>query len=86
MGEVDGGIRGKGGVSFLWYGVGVVEGGEVGDSDVGGLVEFKKWGLGVRDGVRVCEWGEEVVGLYEKVEEEGGRVGFDMEGVVIKVK
>ncbi len=46
---------------------------------------FKKWGLPVSDRVTLCESAEEVLAFYHKVEEDRPTLGFDIDGVVIKV-
>ena len=49
------------------------------------LLQFKKWGLPVSDRVTLCESAEEVLAFYHKVEEDRPTLGFDIDGVVIKV-
>lgn len=46
---------------------------------------LKKWGLPVSDRVTLCESAEEVLAFYHKVEEDRPTLGFDIDGVVIKV-
>lgn len=68
---------------FFCYGVGVLEGGELPDTHLGRLLQFKKWGLPVSDRVRFCDSAEQVLAFYHKVEEDRPTLGFDIDGVVI---
>ncbi|MBW6351743.1 NAD-dependent DNA ligase LigA, partial [Pseudomonas aeruginosa] len=49
------------------------------------LLQFKAWGLPGSDRVTLCHPPEEVLTYYRKVEEERPHLGFDIDGVVIKV-
>lgn len=51
----------------------------------GRLLQFKEWGLPVSDRVKLCDSPEEVLAYYHKVEEDRPMLGFDIDGVVIKV-
>ncbi len=55
------------------------------DTHLGRLMQFKEWGLPVSDRVTLCESAEEVLAFYRKVEEDRPTLGFDIDGVVIKV-
>jgi DNA ligase (NAD+) len=49
------------------------------------LQQFKFWGLPVSERVKLCHTPEEVLTYYRKVEEDRPKLGFDIDGVVIKV-
>ena len=83
--QLDPRITAKRPLTFFCYGVGVLEGGELPDTHLGRLLQFKKWGLPVSDRVTLCESAEEVLAFYHKVEEDRPTLGFDIDGVVIKV-
>ena len=83
--QLDPRITAKRPLTFFCYGVGVLEGGELPDTHLGRLLQFKKWGLPVSDRVTLCESAEEVLAFYHKVEEDRPTLGFDIDGVVIKI-
>ena len=83
--QLDPRITAKRPLTFFCYGVGILEGGELPNTHLGRLLQFKKWGLPVSDRVTLCESAEEVLAFYHKVEEDRPTLGFDIDGVVIKV-
>lgn len=78
-------ITAKRPLTFFCYGVGVLEGGELPRSHSARLQQFKFWGLPVSERVKLCHSPEEVLTYYRKVEEDRPNLGFDIDGVVIKV-
>lgn len=83
--QLDPRITAKRPLTFFCYGVGVLEGGELPASHSGRLQQFKLWGLPVSDRVKLCHSPEEVLTYYRQVEEDRPHLGFDIDGVVIKV-
>ena len=83
--QLDPRITAKRPLTFFCYGVGALTGGELPESHSGRLQQFKAWGLPVSDRVKLCHTPEEVLTYYRKVEEERPNLGFDIDGVVIKV-
>ncbi|ACZ78175.1 NAD-dependent DNA ligase LigA [Dickeya zeae] len=72
-------------LTFLCYGVGLVEGGTLPDTHWQRLMQFRDWGLPVSDRIRLCTGSEAVLNFYRQVEQERETLGFDIDGVVIKV-
>ncbi|MEI7346943.1 NAD-dependent DNA ligase LigA [Dickeya chrysanthemi] len=72
-------------LTFLCYGVGLVEGGALPDTHWLRLMQFRDWGLPVSDRIRLCTGSDAVLDFYRQVEQERGALGFDIDGVVIKV-
>ncbi|MEQ4510781.1 NAD-dependent DNA ligase LigA [Dickeya zeae] len=72
-------------LTFLCYGVGLVEGGTLPDTHWQRLMQFRDWGLPVSDRIRLCTGSEAVLDFYRQVEQERETLGFDIDGVVIKV-
>lgn len=72
-------------LTFFCYGVGLLEGGELPRSHLARLQQFKAWGLPVSDRVRLCTGSEEVLAFYRQVEAERPLLGFDIDGVVVKI-
>ncbi|MEF3089833.1 NAD-dependent DNA ligase LigA [Raoultella scottii] len=83
--QLDSRITAKRPLTFFCYGVGTLEGGELPASHSGRLQQFKAWGLPVSERVKLCRTPEEVLTYYRKVEEDRPTLGFDIDGVVIKV-
>jgi len=83
--QLDPRITAKRPLTFFCYGVGLLEGGELPASHHGRLQQFKEWGLPVSDRIRLCNTAEEVLAFYHQVEADRPTLGFDIDGVVIKV-
>lgn len=72
-------------LTFFCYGVGLLEGGEMPRSHMARLQQLKAWGLPVSDRIRLCHTADEVLAFYRQVEQDRATLGFDIDGVVIKV-
>lgn len=83
--QLDPRITAKRPLTFFCYGVGLLEGGELPASHMARLQQFKDWGLPVSDRIRLCNTPEEVLAFYHQVEADRPTLGFDIDGVVIKV-
>ena len=83
--QLDPRITAKRPLTFFCYGVGVLEGGELPRSHWARLMQFRDWGLPVSDRIRLCTGSEEVLAFYRHIEEIRSTLGFDIDGVVIKV-
>lgn len=83
--QLDPRITAKRPLTFFCYGVGILEGGELPDTHLGRLLQFKSVGLPVSNRVQLCDSPEAVLAFYHKVEEDRPTLGFDIDGVVIKV-
>ncbi|NHB93293.1 NAD-dependent DNA ligase LigA [Photorhabdus cinerea] len=83
--QLDPRITAKRPLSFFCYGVGVLEGGELPASHYERLIQFKKWGLPVSDKVEICSNSQQVIDFYHDIENQRSTLGFDIDGVVVKV-
>ncbi len=83
--QLDPRITAKRPLTFFCYGVGLLEGGELPASHIERLQRFKSWGLPVSERVRLCTGADEVLAFYHQVEQDRPSLGFDIDGVVIKV-
>jgi len=83
--QLDPRITAKRPLTFFCYGVGILEGGELPRSHFERLQQFKRWGLPVSDRIRICDTPQAVLDFYHKVAEDRPQLGFDIDGVVIKV-
>ncbi|EXU74791.1 NAD-dependent DNA ligase LigA [Erwinia mallotivora] len=72
-------------LTFLCYGTGLREGGEMPGSHLARLQQLRDWGLPVSDRICLCRSPAEVLAFYRRIEEERAALGFDIDGVVIKV-
>ncbi len=83
--QLDPKITEKRPLTFCCYGIGVSEGGELADTHWQRLQQLKRWGLPVNNHVRVCDTPESVLAFYHSIGEQRPELGFDIDGVVIKV-
>lgn len=83
--QLDPRITAKRPLAFFCYGVGLLDGGELPRSHIQRLMQFKAWGLPVSDRVKLCTGSEQVIAFYRQVEQDRANLGFDIDGVVIKV-
>ncbi|MEK9499353.1 NAD-dependent DNA ligase LigA [Photorhabdus sp. P32] len=83
--QLDPRITAKRPLAFFCYGVGVLEGGELPASHYERLIQFKKWGLPVSDKVKVCTDSQQVIDFYHDIVDQRSALGFDIDGVVVKV-
>ncbi|MBT0727683.1 NAD-dependent DNA ligase LigA [Rosenbergiella australiborealis] len=72
-------------LSFYCYGVGVHEGGALAQTHFDRLKQLRDWGLPMEPHVTVCDSAQAVVDFYHHVIEQRTQLGFDIDGVVIKV-
>lgn len=83
--QLDPRITAKRPLTFFCYGFGLLEGGEMPASHWQRLQQFKAWGLPVTDRIRLAHSADEVLAFYRQVEQDRPSLGFDIDGVVIKV-
>lgn len=83
--QLDPSIAARRPLTFFCYGAGLVEGGELPHSHIARLQQFRQWGLPVSDRVKLCQDAEEVLDFYRQTEKERETLGFDIDGVVVKV-
>ncbi|CNK26101.1 NAD-dependent DNA ligase LigA [Yersinia enterocolitica] len=83
--QLDPRITAKRRLAFFCYGVGLLDGGELPRSHIQRLMQFKAWGLPVSHRVKLCTGSEQVIAFYRQVEQDRAGLGFDIDGVVIKV-
>ncbi|MBF7995813.1 NAD-dependent DNA ligase LigA [Rahnella laticis] len=83
--QLDPRITAKRPLTFFCYGVGLLEGGELPRSHYDRLQQLKAWGLPVSDRVRLCTGSDDVLAFYRQVEADRPSLGFDIDGVVVKI-
>ncbi len=83
--QLDPRITAKRPLTFFCYGVGLLDGGELPRSHIQRLMQFKAWGLPVSNRVKLCTGSDQVIAFYRQVEQDRASLGFDIDGVVIKV-
>ncbi len=83
--QLDPRITAKRPLTFYCYGVGLLEGGTLPGSHYQRLMTFRSWGLPVSDRVTLCTGSENVLAFYHQVERDRPSLGFDIDGVVLKV-
>ncbi|MDC9612424.1 NAD-dependent DNA ligase LigA [Xenorhabdus khoisanae] len=83
--QLDPRITAKRPLTFYCYGIGVLEGGELPASHYERLMQFKNWGLPVSNKIKVCQGPQQVMDFYHGIEKQRPTLGFDIDGVVVKV-
>lgn len=83
--QLDPRITAKRPLMFYCYGVGVISGGDLPSSHWQRLMKFKQWGLPVSDRIKLCTGSQQVLDFYHQVQKDRPGLGFDIDGVVIKV-
>lgn len=83
--QLDPRITAKRPLTFFCYGAGLLDGGELPRSHLQRLMQFKAWGLPVSNRVKLCTGSDQVIAFYRQVEQDRASLGFDIDGVVIKV-
>ena len=83
--QLDPSITAKRPLTFYCYGVGLLEGGELPGSHWERLQLFKSWGVPVSNRIERCTGSAQVLDFYRRIQAERPSLGFDIDGVVIKV-
>ena len=83
--QLDPKITAKRSLSFYCYGVGINEGTTLPDNHYDRLMQFKAWGLPVSDKVQIRQGAQEALAYFHEIGEQRMSLGFDIDGVVIKV-
>ncbi|VAX76937.1 DNA ligase [Serratia symbiotica] len=72
-------------LTFCSYGAGLLNGGEKPRTQFGMLMQFREWGLPVNNASRCCTGIDEVLAFYLQVEKNRAQLGFDIDGIVVKI-
>ena len=83
--QLDAKITAKRPLSFFCYGVGINEGTTLPDNHYDRLMQFKAWGLPVSNKVQIRQGAQEALAYFHEIGEQRMSLGFDIDGVVIKV-
>ena len=83
--QLDAKITAKRPLSFFCYGVGINEGTTLPDNHYDRLMQFKAWGLPVSNKVQIRQGALEAIAYFNEIGEQRMSLGFDIDGVVIKV-
>lgn len=83
--QLDANITAKRPLSFLCYGIGVVSGSELADTHYDRLMQLKSWGLPVSHKVECRKGADSAIAYYQEIKQIRDQLGFDIDGVVIKV-
>ncbi|UDG81152.1 DNA ligase [Candidatus Hartigia pinicola] len=72
-------------LSFYCYGIGIIEDNTLPKTHYERLMKIKNWGLPVSKYVEICTGHQAVLDFYHKIEQIRPTLGFDIDGIVIKV-
>ncbi|BAH82973.1 NAD-dependent DNA ligase LigA [Candidatus Ishikawella capsulata] len=84
--QLDPSVAAKRPLNFFCYSAGFIEGySKLPNSHWKQLQLFKSWGLPIHENISVVNNIEEVFSFYDKIKQERINLGFDIDGIVIKV-
>lgn len=83
--QLDPRITAKRPLAFFCHSVGLLSGGLLPQSHMQCLLRFKNWGLPVNDHTKLCISSDQVIAFYRQIEQQRDSLGFDIDGLVIKV-
>ncbi|WP_213989875.1 NAD-dependent DNA ligase LigA [Sodalis sp. dw_96] len=83
--QLDPSITAKRPLTFFCYGVGLLEEGELPGRHWERLQLFKSWGVPVSERIERCTGSGQVLDFYRRIQAQRPSLGFDIDGVVIKV-
>lgn len=83
--QLDPRVTAKRSLSFYCYGVGIFEGASLPNSHYGRLMQFKHWGIPVSEHVKIVTGVDAVLDYFHNIENQRMSLGFDIDGVVIKI-
>ncbi|UVK77937.1 MAG: DNA ligase [Sodalis sp. Fse] len=83
--QLDTTITAKRPLTFFCYGIGLLEGKQLPNSHWARLQKLKSWGIPVNDRIRLCTGSEQVLEYYRQIHEMRPSLGFDIDGIVVKV-
>lgn len=72
-------------LSFYCYGIGVHQGGELATTHLQRLMQLRDWGLPMAPHVTLCQSADQVLAFYHQINQQRDNLGFDIDGVVIKI-
>ncbi|VFP87981.1 NAD-dependent DNA ligase LigA [Candidatus Erwinia haradaeae] len=72
-------------LSFICYGLGLVEGGKVSTSHIECLQQFQNWGLPVSEYTRLCFTTNEILKYYHQIQVSRPLLDYEIDGIVIKI-
>lgn len=83
--QLDPRVTAKRSLSFYCYGVGIFEGAPLPKTHYGRLMQFKHWGIPVSEHVKIVTGVDAVLDYFHNIENQRMSLGFDIDGVVIKI-
>lgn len=83
--QLDPRVTAKRSLSFYCYGVGIFEGASLPNTHYGRLMQFKHWGIPVSEHVKIVTGVDAVLDYFHNIENQRMSLGFDIDGVVIKI-
>ncbi|KHO35972.1 NAD-dependent DNA ligase LigA [Enterobacter sp. FB] len=72
-------------LTFKCYGTGLVEDANMADTHIERLEQLHSWGLPISKATKLCNGPYKVIEFYKNIEAERSTLGFDIDGLVVKV-
>jgi len=82
--QLDANITARRPLKIFFYGAGVIEG-KTFETHWEMLGQFKRWGLRINSEIRLCRNLGEVLAYYHELQQRRDTVGYEIDGIVIKV-
>ncbi|MXP50856.1 NAD-dependent DNA ligase LigA [Pantoea sp. SoEX] len=83
--QLDPNVTANRSLSFFCYGLGVVKEGNLSSSHIKNLQQLRKWGLPISDYTKIVHDINDAIIFYEEIKKNRYNLGFDIDGIVIKV-
>ncbi len=83
--QLDPAITSQRRLSFYCYGIGVYEGKPLAEGHLQRLYQLKAWGLPINNYAKLCQDAQQVLDFYQHINLLRPSLGFDIDGVVVKV-
>ncbi|MFC3853289.1 NAD-dependent DNA ligase LigA [Salinispirillum marinum] len=83
--QIDPAVTAKRPLEFCCYGYGLIEGGELANSQFERLKQFNTWGFRINADMARVQGMDELVAYYQRIAEKRTSLPYDIDGVVFKV-
>lgn len=83
--QIDPAVTAKRPLEFCCYGYGLIEGGELSNSQFERLKQFNTWGFRINADMDRVQGLDDLVAYYQRIAEKRTRLPYDIDGVVFKV-
>ncbi len=83
--QLDSKVTASRNLTFISYGIGAISSSDFPATHIKRLFKLQEWGLPISNRTTLCNGASEVIDFYNKIESEREVLGFDIDGIVVKV-